>query len=492
MPHGITIKILGDYGPFSKVGKSVGYKITIGQSTYLLDCGAPIFQQISGPRLKTIQGLIISHCHDDHKRWLTDLALFNRYSSPSERHKVVLFTSETINEELVRASGPALDRSLSADSKTVIDIAYEDYIDFKIIGPRAKYKISSKDDGNGKSYLCVTDRAGNPVGPDMAKIIISRATGRPRLLFRDPEHKEWIEPESFYPFSSEIFYEQEQNIYMDTEGFTIEALNSCVWHGISNIGFRIKTKEETLIFSSDTVHNKHLWEQLYSEKKNQQLDMSKEEFASARIIYGDINAYIERTWSRERYLDAINSFKDAFVIHDIALKDSVVHTDYRKLADTFLHKKKVILTHSPDILISEWILSRAEKSYEINNKDFFEVVGDKLYPLNADIYYKKSSKYYVGYKNENGKYAVYEENDILHISKIDKIGSHVVLYRIDLFEDIAGQYFPKLEDLHTEYQERSDGKIELITFSPEGSLGRVVECQRDKLCKSKGYSSSGN
>lgn len=492
MPHGITIRILGDYGPFSKVGKSVGYKVTIGQSNYLLDCGAPLFQQISGYHLKTIQGLIISHCHDDHKRWLTDLALYNRYAAPSERHKVVLITSETINEELIRASGPALDRSLSADSKTVIDIAYEDYIDFKVLGPRAKYRISSRDEGSGRSNLCVTDRAGNSVDPNMAKIVISKATKRPRLLFKDPVYNEWVEPESFYPFSSEIFYEKEQNIYTDTEGFTIEALNSCVWHGISNIGFRIKTEKETLIFSSDTVHNKNLWKQLYSEKRDQQLDMSKKEFNSAEIISGDINAYIERIWSRERYLDAKNSFKDAIVIHDIALRDSIVHTDYRKLEDTFLNKNKVILTHSPDALVSEWILSRAEKSYAVNETDFFEVVGDELYPLNADVYYKKSSKYYVGYKNGNGKYAVYEENEILHISKIDKIGARKPLYRVDLFEDISGKYFPKLEDIHAEYQERNDGKIELVKFSPEGSIGRVVESQRDNLCRSDKYSSSGD
>lgn len=76
MNDGITVKILGDYGPFSRMGKSIGYQIVIGGASYLIDCGAPLFQQIGGHGLKEIRGLIITHCHDDHKRWFTDLALY--------------------------------------------------------------------------------------------------------------------------------------------------------------------------------------------------------------------------------------------------------------------------------------------------------------------------------------------------------------------------------------------------------------------------------
>ena len=41
MMDGITIRVLGDYGPFSRMGKSIGYQVTIGQSSYLVDCGSP-------------------------------------------------------------------------------------------------------------------------------------------------------------------------------------------------------------------------------------------------------------------------------------------------------------------------------------------------------------------------------------------------------------------------------------------------------------------
>jgi ribonuclease BN (tRNA processing enzyme) len=104
MGDGIIVKVLGDHGPFSRMGKSIGYQITIGQSNYLIDCGAPLFQHIGGHGLKNIKGLVVTHCHDDHKRWYSDLALFNKYAADiSQLQRVVLLT-EAVNEELMRAS----------------------------------------------------------------------------------------------------------------------------------------------------------------------------------------------------------------------------------------------------------------------------------------------------------------------------------------------------------------------------------------------------
>ena len=102
------------------------------------------------------------------------------------------------------------------------------------------------------------------------------------------------------------------------------------------IGIKITTDKETLVFSSDTVHDKELWIQLYTEKKIQKLNMSKKEFESAPVIYGNINDYIERVWSEERYIKATNDFNNAVVIHDIAGRNSIVHTDYEKLKTSFL------------------------------------------------------------------------------------------------------------------------------------------------------------
>ena len=481
MINGIKVRILGDFGPFSTMGKSIGYEICIGKSVFLVDCGAPLFQQIGSPRFKHINGLFITHNHDDHKRWFTDLALYNYYEEDND-NKVSIFTSENIQKELVRASGPALETSLDMDSNKIIDISIVEYAEFNTIGPKARYSIGSVAEGNAKTSLRIFDADGYPVSPDKAKIVISNKTKKPRMLFKDPTYAEWIEPESFYPFSSNIFYENNENIFKSSEGFTIKAIKSPVWHGISNIGIKIMTDNETLIFSSDTVNNKYLWEQLHQEKREQNLQMSRKDFERAEVIYGDINDYIERTWSEERYTEAIRAFDDAIVIHDISFKNSVVHTDYEKLNETFLEKEKVILTHSPDIMISEWMLSFTDKIFKIVRNSVFEMIDSKLYPMNADIYYKDAGNFYVGFKNIDGKYNVYEKDGLLTISN-GTDGNDSLLYKVDLYEDISGKYFPKLENKNKKYLEREDGKVELIEFTENGSTGRIIENYRDRLLK---------
>lgn len=480
MTDGITIRILGDYGPFSKMGKSIGYQVTIGNSSYLVDCGSPLFQQIGGHRMKNMKGLIVTHCHDDHKRWFTDLALFYRYA-PDFSQKIFFLTSEEINEELIKSTGPALDRSLSNDSKSIIDISYGEYINYKMIGPQAKYRIIMKDDGQGRLCFSLCDREGNLVAPDKAKIVISRKTGRPRMLFKDPDYREWVEPESFYPFSSQVFYEQDKNIFRDPEGFTIEAINAHIWHGIPGIGLRFKTDKESLVFSSDTVHDVEIWKQLYLEKRDQRLPLSKKEFDAASIIYGDMNDYLERVWSEERFLEAINIFNNSIVIHDIATRKSVVHTDYRGLGNTVLKKDKTILTHSPDKMTSQWVLSDAEKYFRVKGDTFYEIVGDKLYPCNADVYHKEEGKYYVGYKNTEGRYTVYEKDGLLYLSPEKRPDLGTPCYQVDLYEDISGKYFPKLEDTNIVYFERNDGRVELVKYTDTGSTGKIEENQRHGL-----------
>jgi len=486
MNDGITVRILGDFGPFSRMGKSIGYEITIGDSVYLFDCGAPLFQQIGGTGLKEIKGIFLTHCHDDHKRWFTDLALFHRYSPAS--YNINLVTSEDVYNDLLTSSGPSLDRSLSEDSKHIINIPMNEYLENRIIGPRARYRIVSKNEGNGKTGLFVIGPDGEILGPDKAKIVISPETQRARLLFKDPEYNEWVEPESFYPFSSNIFYEEDKNIFSDSEGFTIEAVKSPVWHGIPNIGLKIKTDKESLIFSSDTINNRQLWEQLSSEKRTINAD---DEFISASVIYGDINDYIERAWSRERYNDALNAFIGSNVIHDLSYRKSIVHTDYEKLSEAVLEKENALLTHSPDVIVSEWKICSTDKIYRFSGDGFLEVVGDKLYPLNADIYYKDAENFYVGYRNENGNYSVYEENGLLSIS-LNNGCSGNFLYKVSLYEDISGKYFPRLEEKGTRYVERDDGQVELVKYSENGSRGMVVKDHRESLLELNGRAFTGD
>ncbi len=482
MTDGITVRILGDFGPFSKLGKSIAYQVTIKHSSYIIDCGAPLFQQLGSHMLREISGLIITHCHDDHKRWFTDLALFNMYESGAGR-RIFYLASEDVHDELVRSSGPALDRSLSSDSKNIIDISWEQYADYRMIGPRARYRIVQVDEGMGKTGLHITDREGNIVTPDIAKIVISEKTKRPRMLFKDPVYREWVEPESFYPFSSPVFYEDDKNIYRAPEGFAIEAVKAPVWHGIPCTAIKISTGGETLIFSSDTVHDKDLWRQLYTEKRPQRLRMPKKEFESAAVIHGDINDYIERVWSEERYMEASTAFNDAVVIHDVSAGNSTVHTDYEKLDRTFLEKDYVLLTHSLDRITSEWALCDREKVFRIRGRSFFEVVGDELYPMNADIYHKEAGRYYVGYRSEEGRYTVYEKGGLLGLCRAEEDAPGRVLYRVEMYEDISGRYLPKLEDKDSFYMERPDGRTELVEFTDEGSRGRIVEDLRARLLK---------
>ena len=478
---GIYVRVLGDYGPFSSMGKSIGYKVDIGDSSFLVDCGSPLFQTIGGHGLKNIKGLIITHCHDDHKRWLTDLALFSRYISDSPQ-RLPIFTSETINEDLIIASGPALNSSLSIDSKQVVDLAYDDYIDFTPLGPRPRFRIIRRETGEAAYRLEVVDRDGNSVSPDRAKIVISSRNGKPRLLFKDPDHGEWVEPELFYPFSSTTFYEKDQNIYHDPAGFTIEAINAPVWHGIPSIGLRFRTASESLIFSADTAHNIELWQTLHTEKRPQRLKISPDEFNRASVLSGDINDYIERIWSTERYREALGAFDDGIVIHDIAMRKSVVHTDYHCLEHTFLDKERVLLTHSPDKLTSEWALSKAEKIFHIRGKHFREVVGDTSYPMDAAVYHKEYGKYFVGYKNPGGEVTVCSNDGILELCRQGDSINGTGLFTVDLYEDIGGKYLPILgADNSLRYVERTDGRVELVSFSEQGSQGTVVEDQRARL-----------
>jgi len=476
---GITVQVLGDHGPFSRAGKSVGYRLCIGQSIFLLDCGAPLFQQIGGHGLQEIKGLILTHCHDDHKRWFTDLALFFRYA-PDMRRKLRLFTTEAVQRKLKAASMPVLGTGLSDDATTVTDVAFEDFIDYRMIGPKARYRIVKREEGGGKYALAVVDRQGNVLPPYAVKIVIHPATGKPRMLFKDPDYGEWVEPASFYPFSSARFYEEDKNIY-EGDGYKLEAVTAPEWHGVACTGVKIRRGQETLIFSSDTVHDKRLWQRLCAEKRPQRLRMSETEFEAAPVIHGDINDYIERIWSKERYTEAISAFANAAVIHDITAGPSVVHTSYQNLDNTTLRKGRTLLAHCPDRFTSEWPLCNAGKTYRVEGSRFQEVVGDRCCPLNADLYHKKEGKFFVGYKSDKGNYSVCRQKGLLNLSPDHEAVADIALYRVDLYEDVGGGYFPALNEPNALYLKRGDGKVELLTFYDRGSRGKIVTDQRKCL-----------
>jgi hypothetical protein len=481
--EGIYVDVLGDFGPFSRTGKSIGYQVRIGDLTILVDCGAPLFDAIGGHGLQKVNGLCITHCHDDHKRWFSDLALFHRYA-PDMPKTLFLLTSEAVYKGVYTSAMTSIERSLSVDSKKIVDMSFDDFITTKIIGPRAKYHIDQTVGQDGTSSLAVVDSDGTVVPPQRAKVILSQKDTSPRMLMKDPDTGLWIEPESFYAFSSSAFYEDNKGVY-ESNGVTIEAHKAPVWHGIQNIGIKFSTANESLFFTSDTVHDTELWKTLSTELRAQKLPCSAEEFEELSIVRGDINDLIECAWSQERYDEAIKCFEGSVVVQDVSAKGSVVHTDYERLEHTVLDKELTLLTHCPDRMTSQWGLCYTGKTYLIQKGKILEVVGDKLYHPCADIYHKEKGRFYVGFKNEKGKYRVHmnEEKTVRMILKdpyvFPDIGEHI--FNVDLYEDVGGEYFPVLEEEGATYRQREDGKVEIVWVTQQGSTGRVVEGLRSKI-----------
>ncbi|MBN1849022.1 MAG: hypothetical protein JW932_10590 [Deltaproteobacteria bacterium] len=468
----ILFEVLGNTSPFSMMGESSGYLVTVNGNVYLLECGTPIFPHLGYKGIAEIKGIFATHSHEDHKRWFTDIVLFTYYN-PLYKHKVRLISSEVIHEEYAKNSKGALERSLSGDSKRIIDIPYEDYVDEVVIGPRSKYRINLRSNKDNLFYYVVEDRQGNIIGPDKAKIIINPAANRPRLLYKDDETGEWVEPESYYPFHSAVFYEGDQNIYHDDEaGLTVQAVKSAAWHGVPTIAFKFMTEGNSLFFSSDTVYKPSLWKALYEEYRPQRFDsISRDQFEKDSIIFGDINDFIERTWSRERYERAISAYEGSVVIHDVARKNSVVHTDYADIANAPVYN--MLYTHNPDNLTAWRPILTSGKKLIMKNGEVYESVKGELYTLDADVYLHHFSCDLVGYRSENGAYKVIEKDDLLGIVPVEHLDEG--LMQCDLYQDVGGEYFPLLAEPNMCYRTRSDGRVEEVTIYQDLTIGRVVE-----------------
>jgi len=478
MNDDIIFDVIGNTSPFSLMGESSGYMITVNGCVYLLECGSPIFPSLGYQGIAGIKGIFGTHSHEDHKRWFTDIVLFTFYN-PLFKRKLRLISSEVILEEFAKNSKGALGRSLSLDSKRIVDIPYENMVEEVIIGPRSRCFINLKTEGDGRFHYVVTDRQGNIIGPEKAKIFINPAANRPRLLYKDDESGAWVEPESYYPFSSTVFYEENRNIYQDDEaGLSVKAIKSSAWHGVPTIAFKFMTAKNSLIFSADTVCKPSLWRELYEEYRPQKFEsISREEFEKSAIIYGDINDYIERTWSRERYESAMTAYEDCIVIHDVARKNSVVHTDYQDIADA--NFDNMIYTHNPDNMVAWRPILTSGKRLILHDGEVFESVKGKYYMLGADVYIHHFACDLVGYESKNGAYKVIEKDGLLEIVGFS---SHEnALMRVDLYQDIGGEYFPILTDPKKYYHLRQDGKVEEVTINEDSSAGRVVENLRGRI-----------
>jgi len=479
MSRDIIFDVLGNTSAFSLMGESSGYMITVNNHTYLLECGSPIFPLLGYKGIASIKGIFCSHSHEDHKRWFTDAVLFTFYN-PLLKHRLRLISSEVILEEFAKNSKGALERSLSDDSKRIIDLPYGNMVEDRIIGPRKRYFINLAGDNDGRFQYRVEDRDGNIIGPEKAKIFINPAGNRPRLLFRDDESGEWVEPESYYPFSSTIFYENDQNIFHDEEaGLTVTAINSSVWHGVPTIAFKFTAGKNSILYSSDTVWKPSLWNELCETYRPQRFNsISRETFEKGSIIYGDINDFIERTWSRERFESAMEAYKDSvIIIHDVARKNSIVHTDYPDIANAPFDN--IFYTHNPDNLTALRPILVSGKRIVIKEGKIYESVKGRLFPFNADVYVHHFSCDLVGYKSENGAFKVIEKDGLLGVVGIEDPGEEIM--RVDLYQDIKGEYFPILLEPDRCYRSRPDGKIEEVIIHKRSTRGKVVNCLRDRI-----------
>jgi len=480
-PGGIRVEVVGDSGPFSIVGKSIGYRLSVGDSHYLIDCGAPIFQLLGVEGVNDLKAVVGTHSHEDHKRWFTDLCLFKLYT-PQITRKLTLITSETIHEEYKKSSRAALERSLSFDSKKVVNVPYETFVDPVRIGPRAKFRIKEIDlPGQGAKAYRVVDKDGEIVPPQKAKVIINPDANIPRMLFRDDDYGEWIEPDTFYPYSSSVFYEDRKDFVDPDERFSIRAVKSSAWHGPPTIALRIETTTgERLMFSSDTFYDPKLWEILATETRDMNLGgMSFAEFEKVPLIYGDINDFKQREWSRERLREALRAYDDAVLIHDVNVKGAVVHTDYEKIVKS--GAKKLVLTHSPDEFTSEWPLAKAGKVFRIVGEDLLEETEKGLFTMSADVYVKRGDRLFVGFKSPKGEHRVFEEDGILSIVGPGEEGAGRERMRVRLYEDVRGGYYPVLKKDTESYIISPGGRVNYVKFEGDLVKGKKARDLRGKL-----------
>lgn len=477
---GICVDILGESDPFSANGKSTGYRLLINGQSYLIDCGAPLFQTLPSEEINQIKGVFATHSHEDHKRWFTDLALYNFYCMGG-KNPLRLITRHLIHEEYHKTSRAAIERTLSLDSEKVIEIPYERFVNKVFIGSVPKYRIGPYNKPGEEGIVWrVFDERDRLVPPQKAKIIVHPEANRPRMLLHDSKIKKWVEPESFYPLGDPRFYSGANDYYDEKGGFKVEAFKT--WHGPPSTAFRVSTANESIFFSADSIYNPELWERLCRKTHKIELGtMSANKFAEAHVIYGDINNFIERTWSRERCDRALHAYNGAAILfHEVAKVNSVVHTDYPVIANAGL--KNLIYTHTPDKMVTLDPMVRTGMRLRVIGKKYYEEVGDKLWHFNADCYIKDDSRCFVGYEKRNGKFNVVEEkNGLLSIHEFGEKVDGKILKRIDLLQDINGEYYPLLDNGEDYLARPRRGRIERVTHTKKGSVGHIVRNKRKGL-----------
>ncbi len=479
----LEIKIIGDSGPFSQLGESIGYLVTAGETDFLVDCGGPIFSLLNEDDLNKIDGVVATHAHEDHKRWFTDLALYKKFLSPRD-NLLHLLAAEEVMEDYRLASTPALGLTLSNNCQRIINYDFKDYTTFKPIAPRPKYRCIQSSSSDRPGHWIVVTENGEELGADRAKLFFhTKDSIRPRLLFKDPELNCWIEPQTFYGLNDSRFYQTDSfQPYKAASGLKISAFKAPAWHGPFTTSLLFEYNGLSVFFSSDTKYDPILWEKLTRPLRPS--PTVEEDFPEEQqVIYGeDINNYIEFIWSHERYERAVEFYDRTalnLMIHDVAKNGSVVHTNQRLLAE---FSSDVLLTHSPEVFTSLHPLVHSQKTFLVKKSGICEQTKqNNCYPMNALCYHKNRSEYFVGYPDNNGEHYLIRQPDG-SVRLAAKSGSEAkVIEKIRLYQDIGGEYFPRLNSPDEEYYLRADNQIVKLKHQPQTTSGELQTSLRKEL-----------
>jgi hypothetical protein len=180
-----------------------------------------------------------------------------------------------------------------------------------------------------------------------------------------------------------------------------------------------------------------------------------------------------------RYERAMKLYDGRVLFHDVAGKNSVVHTDYEAIASR--GHDRLILTHSPDRFVSQHMLTLTGKTLRVIGQDFFEEVNGDLWELDADIYCKAAGDFYAGYRNSRGSHNVYVKNGILGIAPVGTKADGEIVMRVNLYVDMQGHYLPPLESPNERYQRGPDGRFYHVSYTRNGGRMRVVESVRGQV-----------
>ncbi len=473
----IEIDVLGDSSTTSRAGKGIAYHLRAGNARFLIDCGAPVLSLLDSNVLDELDGVIITHAHDDHRRWLSDLLLHRTFGS-TKLDRLSLLASSAVLEACRHSLEPALSRTLSDDSTRVEDHPFERFVRPIRLGPAPRFRPRH----TGGDAWDVVDREGDPVPLDRARAVLAEGVGRPRLLVRDPDREAWVDPEVFYPFTDRAFYtppEVASYRHEHASGLTITPVKSTAWHGPPTTSLLFEYGDESVFFSSDTVHDPELWARL-AEPLEPDAHPDEEPWRGQGCLRADINRFLERAWSKSRLDRARSLYEgDRVIVHDVAGSPSPVHTHYRHLED---HKQDLLLTHTPETFTARHPIAAPGKTYVVAEGRLWERPDDTddLHALNAACFHKERHRLYVGVEDPSGSAALRRVKPGVYTVGRDSNGE-TVRGGLKLYRDLGGRYYPKLRDENAEYVRRPDGAVERRIYRRETSEGSIVRDRRPNL-----------